>query len=765
MPKLPTDADLGLVAADASGRLASVSNAGAAGEATAQLGANVVQLGSTILDVHDENAQAAADSAVWRGKIALDQKYKNDPDPATAPQRYNDELTNLVGNAAGGIIQPRIKTQFMDMANRYVVARGVEMIQNQSDTALTNQAVAKLSDDGDAGVTAFAHTTDPRDQFGITQSYYGQVDAMVKARTLDATVGEKLKKDFIHRAIYSNIANAGSPDEMIKRWNGFNGVETPDAAPAAGASPAPTPATGGDAYKTAIIKGESGGNVAAVNPKTGAAGRYQMLPSTAAQYGLTPADLTNPDPKVQAKVDVAFQKFTDDNRATLTKDLGHAPTDAELTLAHQQGATGAANLLLNPDNSLAVNVVGRDAVLGNGGTVDMTSGQFADHVMGYYGASGTSTTGAPANENTPAEPTMTNEPAPGSMASKVPADVYDTMFNGIQGELNRVQAQVDHKQAVADKLRTQAADTAMTGYQQQMIAHAADPTQPDVDMVKASQDPRLAGDKTALPALLAFQKQLDHPMDDKTLDQKNMRDLYGKWLDGKATDKDFDKAFIDGDISKESRTWLGTQTTKATKPEDESAKALKKNFLDNETSMVGLGLSKDELVKTFPEASQLIADSEYRLIVDLNGAWDAKVKAGEDPTSLVTPGSKDYFGSQANMSKYIKTADQWLAEAQKAHDAANPPQPGFFSRAASAIGDLLTPTAPATGFSSSAPAVPAAPKVYKSAADLQAAINSGEISLPDAQAYGMAHGILKPKGPAAPAPVTAAGLPTVPSGE
>lgn len=660
MPKLPTDAELGTVPADASGRIASVSNAGAAGEAMAQLGANVVQFGSTILDVHDENAQAAADSAIWRGKVALDQKYRNDPDPATAPQRYNDELTNLVSQSAGGIIQPRIKTQFMDMANRYVVARGVEMIQNQSDTALTNQAIAKLSDDGDAGVTAFAHSTDPRDQFGITQAYYGQVDAMVKARTLDATVGERLKKDFIHRAIYSNIANAGTPDEMIKRWNGFNGVDTPDATKPADATP-PAPGAS-DSYKAAILGGESAANVSAVNSKTGAAGRYQMLSSTAAQYGLTPADLTNPDPKVQALVDVAFQKFTADNRAALTSSLGHIPSDAELTLAHQQGATGAAELLNNP-SAKAVDVVGRDAVLNNGGTADMTAGDFAQHVMGYYGASDEPSV---ANENTPAEPTMASEPAPGSMASKVPSDVYDTMAAGIQTELNRAQAQIDHKQAVDDKLRQQATDTAITGYQQQMIMHAADPTQPDIDMVKVSQDPRLQSDKTALPALIAFQRSLDKPPADDGADKAMTAQLYRGLIDGTKTAKDVNDAFAPADnspgiISNANREMLLKVADQNSTQDGKNFNDMKSKFLSSETDQITHVMG----IKIGGE------DDVYRFTWDLEKAIEAKKKAGQDPSTLLDPTSKDYFGSPGNMKHYVKPLSERLAQAAAAANAAS----------------------------------------------------------------------------------------------
>lgn len=122
---------------------------------------------------------------------------------------------------------------------------------------------------------------------------------------------------------------------------------------------------------------ESGGNPNAQNPNSSAGGGFQFIDSTAKQYGLT--DKTD----LNASTDAAA-RLAVDNRQALRRVLGRDPTAAELYLAHQQGGGGAAKLLANPD-ARAVDIVGRDAVMLNGGNENMTAGQFAQKWTGKFG--------------------------------------------------------------------------------------------------------------------------------------------------------------------------------------------------------------------------------------------------------------------------------------------------------------------------------------------------------------------------------------------
>ena len=120
-------------------------------------------------------------------------------------------------------------------------------------------------------------------------------------------------------------------------------------------------------YLNTVANIESSGNPNAGNGS--AKGLFQFIPSTAAHYGLA-------NPYDPAAASDAAGRLSRDNYAALSKALGRAPSAEELYLGHQQGASGAAKLLLNP-NAPAANAVGASAVLNNGGTADMTGGQFA----------------------------------------------------------------------------------------------------------------------------------------------------------------------------------------------------------------------------------------------------------------------------------------------------------------------------------------------------------------------------------------------------
>lgn len=114
---------------------------------------------------------------------------------------------------------------------------------------------------------------------------------------------------------------------------------------------------------------ESDGDPNAKNPNSSAAGLFQFVKGTAKAYGLT-------NPYDAAAAADAGARLLRDNEQLLTKRLGRAPTPGELYLAHQQGAEGAAKLLMNPD-APAASLVGINAVRGNGGSEDMTAATFA----------------------------------------------------------------------------------------------------------------------------------------------------------------------------------------------------------------------------------------------------------------------------------------------------------------------------------------------------------------------------------------------------
>lgn len=117
-----------------------------------------------------------------------------------------------------------------------------------------------------------------------------------------------------------------------------------------------------------------------------AQGPFQFIPETATRYGLKPEDRNDPLKSADAAARLAA-----DNRNALTGNLGRPPTDAELYLAHQQGAGGAAKLLRNP-GVRAGDLVGDAAIRQNGGNPDAPAYQFTSMwAAKFAGAPGAAT--------------------------------------------------------------------------------------------------------------------------------------------------------------------------------------------------------------------------------------------------------------------------------------------------------------------------------------------------------------------------------------
>lgn len=168
-------------------------------------------------------------------------------------------------------------------------------------------------------------------------------------------------------------------------WFGESTSAPRKAAPAAGSDIGPANVDFGDyerryglpaGYLRRTAQIESGLNPRAKNPRSSAGGLFQFIDSTARQYGLS----NRYEP--QQATDAA-SRLARDNRNYLRRKLGREPSAAELYLAHQQGAGGAYRLLRDP-SARAADVVGMDAVRLNGGSADMTAGEFAGLWTGKF---------------------------------------------------------------------------------------------------------------------------------------------------------------------------------------------------------------------------------------------------------------------------------------------------------------------------------------------------------------------------------------------
>ena len=122
--------------------------------------------------------------------------------------------------------------------------------------------------------------------------------------------------------------------------------------------------------RTADIESDS--DPKAQNPNSTAGGLFQFVDKTAKEYGLT----NRFDPLESS---VAAARLAANNQIRLEKLIGRRPTSAELYLAHQQGADGAAKLINMAETQptdLATSLVGIDEVELNGGNKQTTVSEF-----------------------------------------------------------------------------------------------------------------------------------------------------------------------------------------------------------------------------------------------------------------------------------------------------------------------------------------------------------------------------------------------------
>ena len=160
---------------------------------------------------------------------------------------------------------------------------------------------------------------------------------------------------------------------------------------------------------------ESQGGKYLYNKDTKAAGPFQITPKTQKYLGVT--DPYNVEQSAEATAKLAAQ-----NKISLQQKGFENPTGADLYAAHQQGATGYANLVKAGDQP-ASKVVGKDAVVLNGGDPNMSSSQFANKVTSKF--SGVQEQG-PVQEQVSAPPPIPEDSQPSILSTQETLDALNS---------------------------------------------------------------------------------------------------------------------------------------------------------------------------------------------------------------------------------------------------------------------------------------------------------------------------------------------------
>jgi hypothetical protein len=211
-----------------------------------------------------------------------------------------------------------------------------------------------------------------------------------------------------------------------------------------------------------LVQIESGGKPGAVSPSGKHVGLGQFSEATWKLYGK--GDRSDPMASIEAT-----QRYAAANGAALTRALGRPPTDAELYLAHQQGpgkangSNGAIGLLKNPD-ALASSIVGKAAVVQNGGRADMTAAEYV--AMWAHRFNKTKAANAIGMEAPQVEQRQTWAPMPAPGDSAAPAQVQGTVAPSEvtpvdPNEVPRLGADYEPRNAYAEAMEAILADTSL----------------------------------------------------------------------------------------------------------------------------------------------------------------------------------------------------------------------------------------------------------------------------------------------------------------
>ena len=337
-------------------------------------------------------------------------------------ERVSSELARIRSQAFGEMTVGEVDRTYTRRGKAEAQKYLTEKILNNPDLNLSNSERSQLYNsglarlqylDGETKAQVEAHRKSVSTIVDGLQKKIQIPDAQIdEAISTASKLGdaESVLKLNAARAIY-NVRRQGaglSDEQAVRLYAGIGG----------GAQPAPT-APGeistiitnaankyglSPQFMARVAHIESRFDPNAMNAGSKATGLFQFIPSTWRQYG------GGADPRDPAANADAAARLAVANRNQLRASLGRDPTEGELYLAHQQGAGGAAKLLSNP-GARAVDVVGERAVLGNGGNINMTAGQFAQlWIRKLDGASGQpvpapagTTPGAPPSPFTPAQ--------------------------------------------------------------------------------------------------------------------------------------------------------------------------------------------------------------------------------------------------------------------------------------------------------------------------------------------------------------------------
>ncbi len=191
MPTIPTVTSIKRVIPTGQRPVAVVRNAGAIGEAMADVGDAAVDLGESINRRARYDAAMAEEEFLSR-KYELDNEIENDPDYATLPQRYDERLSKVREEISGKLKTPGASNMFTSRAKMHA-DRGVSRAKGVSFNKERETETQRI----DLGLNRLADSTAPDE---------------------DPMVGADLAEAMIRGGVERGYFTEPKGQELLKGW-------------------------------------------------------------------------------------------------------------------------------------------------------------------------------------------------------------------------------------------------------------------------------------------------------------------------------------------------------------------------------------------------------------------------------------------------------------------------------------------------------------------------------------------------------------------
>lgn len=366
-------------------------------------GQQLQKFGGDLQDSMDEfDYQKSKADFYFKNVPALD-GFELDTDYSTMQQRYTEQATVFKNEALSGVRNPKIKAKLAAELD-VDITQGVSKLDGLKKAKVKDYALAEYQEISKRNMDTYNSTNDAVAKEKIRAQQVKSASSLESIGvSKDYIVKDLQKWDEDATKTQGHIDALKDPDGVRNAVKIKLGITPPPPKDKTAKLPSFTPEVN-TAIDTAAAKHnvpveymyvtadiESGGDPTKKNPNSSAAGLYQFLDSTAARMELT----DKYDATASAE---AAAKLYNESKTNLQSKIGREPTNAEVYLAHQQGDGGAALLLNNP-NKPAIDIlttaykkeygkdaakIARQALLNNGGKVDMTAAQFAERWTNEY---------------------------------------------------------------------------------------------------------------------------------------------------------------------------------------------------------------------------------------------------------------------------------------------------------------------------------------------------------------------------------------------